>query len=65
MIAGAAAGNKLKNMQLETNETEMQNLQAVADTADTKSLRSAVAKNSVPSHNTELKRSDGSDENDW
>ena len=64
MIAGAAAGNKLKNMQLETNETEMQNLQAAADTADTKSLRSAVAKNSVPSHNTELKSSDGSGGND-
>ena len=63
MIAGAAAGNKLKNMQLETNETEMQNLQAAADTADTKSLRSAVAKNSVLSHNTELKSSCGIGEN--
>lgn len=45
MVAGAAAGNKLKNMQLESNETEMQNLQAASDTADTKSLRSAAAKN--------------------
>ena len=63
MSAGAAVGNKLKNMQLETNETEMQNLQAAADTADTKSLRSAVAKNSVPCRNTELKSGDGSGEN--